>query len=74
MCLRFGIMSTSKNIKKSERPVDALAKNGKSLTHPLTAWNQEMLAHLKTTMTKKMTLQKKFFASLNLQELSKLTS
>ena len=26
------------------------------------------------TMTKKMTLQKKFFASLNLQELSKLTS
>ena len=28
----------------------------------------------KTTMTKKMTLQKKFFASLNLQELSKLTS
>ena len=35
-----------KKKKKSERPVDALAENGKSLTHPLTAWNQEMLAHL----------------------------
>ena len=37
--------------KKSERPVDALAVNPKnindSLTDPLTAWNQEMLAHLK---------------------------
>ena len=37
----------SRQFKKSERPVDALAENGKSLTHPLTAWNQEMLAHLK---------------------------
>ena len=31
----------------SERPVDALAENGKLPTDPLTAWNQEMLAHLK---------------------------
>ena len=41
-----------KKQKKSERPVDALAVNPKnindSLTDPLTAWNQEMLAHLKT--------------------------
>ena len=32
--------------KKSERPVDALAVKT-SLTHLLTTWNQEMLAHLK---------------------------
>ena len=37
----------TKQFKKSERPVDALAENGKSLNHPLTAWNQEMLVHLK---------------------------
>ena len=30
------------------RPVDALAENGKLLTHLLTTSNQEMLAHLKT--------------------------
>ena len=30
---------------KSERPVDALAEKGESLTHLLTTWNQEMLAH-----------------------------
>ena len=33
----------------SERPVDALAEKGESLTHSLTTWNQEMLAHLKST-------------------------
>ena len=33
----------------SERLVDALAENGKSLTHLLTTSNQEMLAQLKTT-------------------------
>ena len=32
----------------SERPVDALAENGKLLTDLLTTSNQEMLAHLKT--------------------------
>ena len=31
----------------SERPVDALAEKGESLTHLLTTWNQKMLAHLK---------------------------
>ena len=31
----------------SERPVDALAENGKLPTHLLTTSNQEMLAHLK---------------------------
>ena len=31
----------------SERPVDVLAEKGESLTHLLTTWNQEMLAHLK---------------------------
>ena len=31
----------------SERLVDALAENGKSLTHLLTTSNQEMLAHPK---------------------------
>ena len=31
----------------SERPVDALAENGKLPTHLVTTSNQEMLAHLK---------------------------
>ena len=31
----------------SERPVDALAEKDELLTHLLTTWNQEMLAHLK---------------------------
>ena len=35
-------------VNNSERPVDALAENGKLLTHLLTTSNQEMLAHLKT--------------------------
>ena len=34
----------------SERPVDALAENGKLPTHLLTTSNQEMLAHLKSTV------------------------
>ena len=34
-------------INNSERPVDALAEKGELLTHLLTTWNQEMLAHLK---------------------------
>ena len=33
--------------KNSERPVDALAENGKLPTHLVTTSNQEMLAHLK---------------------------
>ena len=33
-------------INNSERPVDALAEN---INYLLTTWNQEMLAHLKTT-------------------------
>ena len=31
----------------SERPVDALAENGKLPTHLVTTSNQEMLAHLR---------------------------
>ena len=34
-------------LNNSERPVDALAENGKLLTHLLTTSNREMLAHLK---------------------------
>ena len=45
---------------KSERPVDALAvKNiNYSLTHSLTTWNQEMLAHLKIKTDKVSTIKK----------------
>ena len=45
----FGSLYMCGEVRKnnSERPVDALAENGK-ITDPLTAWNQEMLAHLKT--------------------------
>ena len=40
------IRTARRNKKNSERPVDALALKI-SMTHLLTTWNQEMLAHLK---------------------------
>ena len=40
----------------SERPVDALAANGKLPTHLLTTSNQEMLAHLKTDILRSAAL------------------
>ena len=39
-------MSYNFEEKNSERPVDALAENGKLPTHLLTTSNQEMPAHL----------------------------
>ena len=43
----MSVRSTTPSQNNSERPVDALAENGKLPTHLLTTSNQEMLAHLK---------------------------
>ena len=45
MALLFTAPTVKLTKKKSERPVDALAV--KNVNDSLTAWNQEMLAHLK---------------------------
>ena len=54
LCQTSPIPRSPDGDKNSERPVDALAENGKLPTHLLTTSNQEMLAHLKRVRPKKV--------------------